>query len=663
MKLNPKQILLWPCMVATVFCAVAQREVTAGLQADKPLYDVSPHMWGLFFEDINFAADGGLSAQLLKNRSFEFIKPMMGWREIKTDGGNGRFLVINRGEGFEKNPRVLRLITTSNKGRYGISNDGFRGMGVKEGITYHFSVMAALHAGDVSMRIELVAADGKLLGQATVPSIGGDWKKYEVSFTSSGTDAKAKLNIWLEGDGELDIDLVSLYPSDTWKNRPNGFRSDLVQRLADINPGFLRFPGGCIVEGHELATRYQWKKTVGPVEERPLAINRWNTEFPRRSAPDYFQSFEVGFYEYFLLSEDIGAEPLPILNCGMACQYNTGEVVPMSDLEPYIQDMLDLIEFANGPANSQWGKVRADMGHPAPFDLKYLGIGNEQWGPQYIERYEYIAGRIREKYPEIKLIGSSGPSPDGTQFDYLWHENRRMGTELVDFVDEHYYKDPDWFLRNASRYDSYDRNAPKVFAGEYACHGKEGDAPESRNHWWSALCEAAFMTGLERNADVVRLASYAPLFAHVEAWQWRPDMIWFDNLTSVATPNYHVQKMYGTHRGTHVVPLLGQGKPLAGNDSIYASAVIDKQEKCIYVKVANVALSPVKFSVNIKGASCKSPASYQKMESPDREVFNGIGHPTDIVPQQGQIKLKGSKLLLEMEPQSFYVVKINCGRL
>lgn len=663
MRLNPKQILLWSCLAATTFGAGAQRQINAELVANKPLSDVSPHMWGLFFEDINFAADGGVNAELVKNRSFEFLKPMMGWREIKAEGGNGHFLVINRGDGYEKNPRILRLTASSAKGLYGVSNDGFRGMGVKQGVAYHFSVMAALRSGNVSMKVELVAADGKVLGQAVVPSVAGDWKKYEAVLTSTGTDPKARLNLWLEGNGVADIDLVSLYPSDTWKNKPHGFRADLVQKLADIKPGFLRFPGGCIVEGHELETRYQWKKTVGPLDERPLAINRWNTEFAHRAAPDYFQSFGLGFFEYFVLSEELGAEPLPILNCGMACQYNTGEVVPMTDLEPYIQDMIDLVEFANGPVTTIWGKLRADMGHPAPFNLKYLGIGNEQWGPQYIERYEFIAKRIRDAHPEIKLVGSSGPSPDGAQFDYLWGENKRMGTALVDYVDEHYYKDPDWFLRNAGRYDGYDRKAPKVFAGEYACHGKDTKTAESKNHWWSALCEAAFMTGLERNADVVRLASYAPLLAHVEAWQWRPDMIWFDNLTSVGTPNYYVQKMYGNHRGTHVVPLLRQGKPLAGNDSIYASAVIDKEAKCMYVKVANVASTPVAFTTDIKGASCKGEFSFQKLSSADRDAFNTIDNPTVVFPQQGKGTLKGAKLVLEMEPQSFYVVTLNCTRL
>jgi alpha-L-arabinofuranosidase len=664
MKTNLIRIFIAPLAFAIAVGATSQRQVAAELHANKPLYPVQKNMWGLFFEDINFAADGGVYAEMVKNRSFEFLKPMMAWREMKQDGGNGHFLVINQGDASPKNPRFLRVTSTSDKGRYGFSNDGFRGMGVKAGNTYNFSMKAASLSGNLMVHIELVSADGKsVFGQSSIKLEQADWRKYETSLQSSSTDAKARLNVWFVGNGAVDVDLFSLFPADTWKNRPGGLRADLVQKLADINPGFLRFPGGCIVEGHELETRYQWKKTVGPVDERPLSINRWNTEFAHRNAPDYFQSFGLGFYEYFLLSEDIGAEPMPILNCGMACQYNTGEVVPMDDLEPYIQDILDLIEFANGSVTSKWGQLRAEMGHPQPFNLKMIGVGNEQWGPQYYERYEVIAKRIRAAHPEIKLIGGSGPSPDGHHFDYGWAENNRLGTALVDYVDEHFYKDPDWFLRSATRYDNYDRKGPRVFAGEYACHGKDDKPSESRNHWWSALCEAAFMTGLERNADVVHLAAYAPLFAHVEAWQWRPDLIWFDNLNSIATPNYYVQQLFAVNKGTHVVPLLSNGKPLAGTDSIYASAVIDKEKKCVFVKVANVASTPAEFTADIKGASPKSTATFQELSSTNRDVYNSLSEPSAFVPQSGNVKLKGNKLVLSLKPQSFYVVRIDCPRL
>src|SRR5690606_14733488 len=259
--------------------------------------------------------------------------------------------------------------------------------------------------------------------------------------------------------------MISLFPQDTWKGRPEGLRADMVQILEDIKPWFFRFPCGCVVNGRTLDERFQWKKTIGPIEERALIVNRWNTEFMHRHTPDYYQAFGLGFFEYFQVAEDIGAEPLPILNCGMACQFNTGEVVPLDQLDPYIQDALDLVEFANGSPDTEWGKKRADMGHPAPFNMKYLGIGNEQWGEQYIERYKIFEKVLKEKHPEITLVSTTGPFPEGEEFEYLDKTLRALDAELID---EHYYRPPAWFKENATRYDSYDRNGPKIFAGEYA---------------------------------------------------------------------------------------------------------------------------------------------------------------------------------------------------
>jgi alpha-L-arabinofuranosidase len=322
--------------------------------------------------------------------------------------------------------------------------------------------------------------------------------------------------------------------------------------LADLKPSFFRFPGGCIVEGSELKYRYQWKTTIGDRADRQLIINRWNYEFRHRPTPDYFQSFGVGFYEYFLLAEDLGAEPLPILNCGMACQFNSGELVPLDELDPYIQDALDLIEFANGDATTPWGAKRAAMGHPERFNMRLLGVGNEQWGPQYFERYERFAKVLKEKHPEIELISGSGPFPADRNFQYAWPRLREMN---ADIVDEHCYAMPDWFLHAATRYDSYDRNGPKVFMGEYAAQSIDIVSPDNRNNLRCALAEAAFLTGIERNCDVVVMSSYAPLFGHEEAWQWRPNLIWFDNLTSYATPNYYVQQLFSLHRGDTVLPV------------------------------------------------------------------------------------------------------------
>jgi alpha-L-arabinofuranosidase len=339
----------------------------------------------------------------------------------------------------------------------------------------------------------------------------------------------------VEGKGGFDVDMVSLFPEKTWKGRPGGLRADMVQMLADLKPGFMRFPGGCIVEGTDLARRYQWKKTLGPVEERPLLVNRWNYEFLHRPTPDYFQSFGLGFYEYFQLCEDIGAQPLPILNCGMACQFNSSELCPLDQLDSFVQDALDLIEFANGPVTSEWGAKRGALGHPAPFGMKMMGVGNEQWGPEYVERYARFAKTLKQKHPEIALIAAAGPSPDDDRFKFLWSNLRKLN---ADIIDEHCYARPNWFLNNTHRYDDYDPNGPKVFMGEYAAQSDRTLSTKNRNDLECALAEAAYLTGLERNAAVVRMASYAPLFSHTDAWQWTPDLIWVNNLSVVPTPNY-----------------------------------------------------------------------------------------------------------------------------
>ena len=625
--------------------------------ANKPIAEISPAMWGVFFEDINFAADGGLYAELIKNRSFEFYKPMMGWKEAKQSGANGKIIIINTAKENPQNPRFARITVDAGTGNYILSNEGFRGMGIHRRKQYNFSLLAKSMEGNVSIKAELVSNSGKKLGTTSNFHFSNEWKKHSGSFISTDSASKAYLNIIFEGKGTLDLDMISLFPEATWKNRPNGLRADLVQLLADMKPGFIRFPGGCIVEGHELETRYQWKKTVGLPELRENIVNRWNTEFSHRSAPDYYQSFGLGFFEYFQLAEDIGAEPLPILNCGMACQFNTGEVAPLDQLETYIQDAIDLIEFANGPVSSKWGKLRADMGHPGSFNLKLLGIGNEQWDEQYIERYRQFAKRLKAKHPEIKLISSSGPSPDGPRFEYLWNELRK---ENADLVDEHYYKDPNWFFSNASRYDNYDRSGPKVFAGEYAAHSKEDKDAESRNTWYSAIAEAAFMTGLERNADIIRMASYAPLFAHVEAWQWRPDLIWFDNLRVVGTPNYYVQKLFAVNRGTHAVPILQDGKLVNGKDSIYASAVIDKAANEIIIKIVNSSGGTVSYDVNLVGAIlAKKNADVQMITASIPFAYNSLDHPQTVFPKESIIDVS-KKVIVELPPMSLYVIKLQC---
>ncbi len=651
-----KSAALTICLIwMYVFAINAQTNVT--IRVNQPGAAIQPTMWGVFFEDINFGADGGIYAELVKNRSFEFYKPLMGWKTFSREA-TGEIRIINRGSEKPFNPRYARIICKSGTGCYGLTNEGFRGMGVKEGIRYDFSVMARIENGEnIRLIAELIDHSGNVIGSAVLEGFTDEWSTFRGLFVSTATDPEARLNVLVEGNGAVDLDMVSLFPEDTWKKRSNGLRADMVQMLADMHPGFIRFPGGCIVEGHDLSVRYQWKKTVGPVENRELIVNRWNTEFMTRHTPDYFQSFGLGFYECFLLAEDLGAEPLPILNCGMACQFNTGELVPLDQLEPYIQDALDLIEFANGPADSKWGKLRKEMGHPEPFHLKYLGIGNEQWGQQYIERYRIFASAIREQYPDIILVSSAGPSPDGERFEYLWQE---LKTLKADLVDEHYYQKPDWFLDNARRYDGYDKTGPRVFAGEYASHGPANDDPTSRNSWLSALTEAAFMTGLERNAEVVHMTSYAPLFAHADAWQWRPDLIWFDNLRVMGTPNYYVQKLFASNHGTHTVPILQDGKVIAGEDSLYASAVIDNNNNQLILKLVNVASQSATVHVDLQGGSVAGrEAEMEVLSSSDLMAYNTLDEPKKIFPAIKKLGIGAKNMVIPLEARSLSVIRLH----
>lgn len=625
----------------------------------KTIAKIQPTMYGVFFEDINFAADGGLYAEMVKNRSFEFDSPLMGWSQPNSNthslNETSGIAIPMQTKETPTNPDFCRITINNDKG-YQIINEGFRGMGIKKEAKYNLSLKAAnLNNSIKKIIIQFIDKDKKVLGETTIVPTSTTWKDYSAQLIATATEAKAQLKISFEGTGTIDLDMISLFPEETWMNRKNGLRKDIVQLLSDLKPGFIRFPGGCIVEGRTLENRYQWKKTVGPVENRETMINRWNVEFKHKPAPDYFQSFGLGFYEYFQLSEDLGAEPLPILSCGIACQYNTGELVPMEELDPYVQDALDLIEFANGAVTTEWGKLRADMGHPKPFNLKYIGVGNEQWGPQYIERYKVFAEAIKAKYPNMIIVSGSGPSPDGAFFDYGMQELKKLNAEIID---EHYYKNPEWFKENATRYDNYDRKGPKIFAGEYAAHPKDVEDGLKENNWLSALSESAFMTGLERNADVVHLTSYAPLMAHVDAFQWAPDMIWFDNLNSFGTANYYVQKLYSNNKGTDVLSITKDGKPLTGQEELYATAAKDINTKELILKLSNTSGKAKDLSINLSGINLNSKGKLILMTSKNLEDYNTIAEPTKIIPTENEFYLKGKKADLSIPPYSFVVLKL-----
>lgn len=663
MKIN--SLLAGVALMATSFAAYAQ-DNTVTVQTKKIGAEIQPTMYGIFFEDINFGADGGLYAELVKNRSFEFSPDhYMGWEMF------GKVDLRNDGP-FEKNPHYVRLSSAGHGDMWtGIQNEGFFGIGLKKDAEYRFSVWARVPDGNaVTLMVQFIDQntmdDNQQFVSQDLVIDSKEWKKYTVVMKSTRTIAKANLRIFLSnpqhrsGTGTVDLEHVSLFPVDTWMGHENGMRKDLVQALYDMRPGVFRFPGGCIVEGSNLETRYQWKNTVGPVENRPLNKNRWESTFTNRYYPDYFQSYGLGFYEYFLLSEEIGAEPLPVLNVGMACQYQNWNnekahaECSAEGLKEYIDDALDLIEFVNGPADSEWGKVRAEMGHPEPFNMKYLAIGNEQWDKFYFDRLKFFVDAIRKAHPEILIIGSSGPDSEGEMFDLGWED---MKKQKVDLVDEHFYRPVDWFKNSMNRYDDYDRNGPKVFAGEYACHD-HGNRMKW-NHAGASIYEAAFMTTLERNADIVHMATYAPLFAHVEGWQWRPDLIWFDNLNCVKSVSYYVQQMYARNMGTNVVPATLATPTPKGEDGLFTSAVYDRNTEEYIVKVINTTEQPKTIDILFDGLKkVQGNATTLTLDCSDYTLDNTLENPDAIVPQEGWTKVEGNTIKTTIEGKNFVVFKV-----
>ena len=535
--------------VAASLTAYAQQPAfQATVHADRPGHAIPKTLYGIFFEDINSAADGGLYPELIANRGFDWrTKEPEGWRREYRGNGMGR---VSLQGGYPVNPNTwqyLRIECYAPGEGAGVANSGFGGIAVKQGEKYDLSFYSRPHAGYAGgLTVRLENADKRPLASYRIekgawknkpsdakavspldPPAPPEWVKYESVFVPAETVTNAQLVVLLDAAGTVDLDLVSLFPQATFNNRKNGLRKDLMQMLKEMKPATLRFPGGCVVEGGDMETLYHWKRTVGPIERRGLNWNRWG----------YWQSHGLGFFEYFQLAEDIGAEPLPILAAGLTCQFGKPwEYVPLDSLDYFIQNALDLIEFANGSPDTPWGRVRADMGHPAPFNLKYVGVGNENWDNVFLDRYEVIAKAVKAKHPEITIISSAGAAPDGALFELAWKRLPEMKAQLVD---EHFYKPPEWFYSQANRYDTYDRNGPKVYVGEYACHTRD-----RKNSLEAALAEAAAMTGFERNSDVVQMAAYAPLFNKIGSSQWDVDLIWIDNAHAFATPSYYVQKLF-----------------------------------------------------------------------------------------------------------------------
>jgi alpha-N-arabinofuranosidase len=660
-------------LILTSGAWAADATVRLIVDADKPGHAVSPLLHGIFFEDINYGADGGLYAELIQNRSFEHQENLYAWGTVNR-GGDGSISVETAAPLNANNPHYLRLaVRTPGKG-FGVANYGFGGIAVRQGENYLLSLRARATGNyDGALRAVLEDETGRPLGECKIAGLSAQWQRFEGAFKSSGTTLQARLVVLATAPGGIDLDVISLFPENTWKQRRNGLRADLVQMLADLQPAFLRFPGGCIVEGKDLPNRYEWKDTIGDIAERKENWNRWQDAVRGQTAPQYYQTYGLGFFEFFQLCEDIGAAPLPILNCGMACQYQSKQLVPLDQLDPFVQDALDLIEFANGPATSPWGAKRAAMGHPAPFHLKMLGVGNEQWGEPYFERYKIFQAALKAQHPEVQLITTAGPGVDDASWKLAW-DKFKSGTP-ADIVDEHYYRPPQWFLENATRYDAQDRAGPRVFAGEFAAHERDR-RPTLR----AAVSEAAFMIGLVRNSDVVAMACYAPLFAKAGAWQWAPDLIWCDNTRVYGTGSYYVQTLFSRNRPDVVLPLVVDAPPVplppainastygakalppyrpAALPALYAVAGRDRRANEIVIFIANPYAEAKAASIELRGVTrLAAEAKAIVLTSADPDDVNSFESPMKITPHEDSMAISGPGLARTIPAYSLTVLRL-----
>ncbi|MFT3822505.1 MAG: alpha-L-arabinofuranosidase C-terminal domain-containing protein [Chitinophagaceae bacterium] len=575
------------------FAGLKPVEATLAIQTvqSKPISDL---LLGIFFEDINYAADGGLYAELVQNRDFEYALADKTGRDStwnskhswSLQGASGSFSVDSVSPVHINNLHYA-VLETKAPGAF-LVNTGFDGIVVKKGEAYNFSVFVKGKGGKLLVR--LVGKDKTVLAQATINTSSVNWKNIAAVLTATADANDAQLELQPVAAGTMYLDMISLFPKNTFKGRKNGLRADLAQVIADIHPRFIRFPGGCVAHGDGLGNIYRWKNTIGPLESRKPQRNLWN----------YHQTAGLGYFEYFAYCEDIGAEPLPVLAAGVPCQ-NSGSSptgggqqggIPMDQMDEYIQDVLDLVEYANGDVNTVWGKKRAEAGHPKPFNLKYVGIGNEDLiSDVFEERFTMIYRAMRAKHPEITVIGTVGPFSEGTDYIEGW---KIAAKENVPMVDEHYYQPPGWFINNQDYYDRYDRSKSKVYLGEYAAH-----LPGRPNNLETALAEALYLTSLERNGDVVSMASYAPLLAKDGHTQWNPDLIYFNNATVKPTVGYEVQKLYGNNSGNLYLPgtLTLSNNQDAVKKRIAYSVVRDTATKDMIVKMVN--LLPVSVNTTL----------------------------------------------------------------
>lgn len=582
-------------------------------------------MFGIFFEDLNHAADGGLYGELVRNRSFEFSSVdnekydnLTAWEFWEKGDSRITAAILEEMPVSEKNPHYLKLEVTKGDGRAALVNTGFgTGIPIKEKESYYFSCYAKTEGkGAYVLKAALTDEDGSIVyAEKEFKITGTDWKQYSFALKAAETDHSGRLMLEFEKSGVIYLDFISLFPKHTFMDRKNGLRADIAQMLKELRPKFMRFPGGCLVHDGQLDPKardsmYRWKNTIGPLTERAARRNNWG----------YNQTLGLGYYEYFQFCEDIGAKPLPVLPAAYDPHHR--RMAPIGDLSPWIQDALDLIEFANGSVDTKWGGIRSALGHPDSFGLEYIGIGNEEVGDGFVERYPYFHKAIKEKHPEIKIIATSGPFAAGSEYKKGWQcakENQ------ADLVDEHYYQSPEWFLGNMHRYDDFPAAGPKVFLGEFASWG---------NTWYNALTEAAYMTQLQNNAHAVGLVCYAPLLCHTDYVNWKPDMIWFNNHDVYGTPNYYVQQLFMHHQGdillerslealgeNQVMPvdISGALRVFAINNSVkYSNIQIENQEDGTAIRLPDIQLSGKEES-----SSVLSVASRHYIITMDAEELEG----------------------------------------
>lgn len=633
---------------------------------------INKGMIGLFFEDINYGLDGGLHAEMIENRSFEFVEVrgfnnnyqvtfdgLYGWSASPESAGGARLSIQCNNPQNKVSPHYLEF--TAEETQLGFANKAYDGICMKKEFPYKVSFYARAEAYTGAVEVYIIKDDRVLAKSIAAEKVSSDWVRYETNIVSSEDVTFGTFTIKLSEPGTVCFDFISMIPSDAVLGL---FRKDLAELLKDMKPGFVRFPGGCVIEGNTLDNRYQWKKSVGKAEERKSNWNRWavhgNNEENNYTSKysHYNQTLGIGYYEYFLLCEYLGAKPLPVLSVGLACQFMSTELVEIDDpaFQEFVQDALDLIEFANGPVDSVWGSLRAQMGHPEPFGLDLIGIGNEQWETDkvdFFKRYEIFQKAIHEKYPEMRLIGSAGPDVSSEKYSNAWNYYKPKAEENKDFVyavDEHYYVKPQWLCDNVHFYDNYPRNV-KVFAGEYAAHHGNGMNCPHFNDWGAALAEAAFLTGLERNADVVVLASYAPLFARLGYTQWSPDMIWFDAEKSYGSPSYYVQKMYSTLMGTDLLQIEND------KEEIPFTVSYDREERSLFVKLANILDHTVTVKLETE-SSLKEEAEVYIMEGSEADL-NSIAEPFKVAPKKYPLKVS-NVMDYELKPKSFHVIKMYC---